>query len=102
MQAKKYTLKGLRKELRENADEKQAENLQRFFKTGKGEYGARDKFLGLKVPMQRNICKKYTELSLNDMQELLDSKIHEERFCALAILRSKYEKAGEPEKKKHL
>lgn len=99
MKEKKYTLKGLERELKENADEKQAANLQRFFKTGKGEYGEGDKFLGLKVPVLRNICKNYIELSLDDMQELLDSKIHEERFCALAILRSKYAKADEPEKK---
>ena len=99
MQSKKYMLKDLQKELEENADEKQAAVLRRFFKTGKGEYGEGDRFLGIKVPAQREICKKYAGLGLPDLRKLLNSKIHEERFCALAILGIKYKKAGEADKK---
>jgi 3-methyladenine DNA glycosylase AlkD len=72
-----------------------AKNLSWFFKTGKGQYGEGDIFLGIPVPEQRKIAKKYISLSLNDLQELLSSKIHEHRFTALLILVSKYRKAEE-------
>jgi len=89
----------LKKEFKRNADPEQAANLQRFFKTGKGEYGEGDVFLGLKVPIQRSIAKKYKELTLGEIEKLLESKIHEHRMIALFILIGKYEKAVEPEKK---
>jgi 3-methyladenine DNA glycosylase AlkD len=80
-------------ELNSSKDEEQAKNLQRFFKTGKGEYGEGDIFLGIKVPVQRNVAKKYINLSFNDLQNLLDSKIHEYRLIALIILVNKYKKS---------
>ncbi|MBU4479886.1 DNA alkylation repair protein, partial [Patescibacteria group bacterium] len=82
----------LKKELKENANREQAKNLKRFFKTGKGEYGEGDIFLGVKVPVQRKISKKYSDLNLSDLQKLLDSKIHEYRFISLVILIEKYKK----------
>jgi len=85
--------KELIKELEGVSDKQQAENLQRFFKTGKGEYADGDIFLGVKVPVQRQICKKYYDLSLNDIQKLLNSKIHEHRLCGLVILMNKYKKS---------
>lgn len=94
------TINLLRHELKENADRKQAEILQRFFKTGKGEYGEGDIFLGIKVPLQRKICLPYFDLSFRGIKLLLDSPIHEERFCASAILVRKYEKGDERLKKK--
>lgn len=76
-------------------DPDRAKNLSWFFKTGKGQYGEGDIFLGIPVPEQRKVGKKYIDLSLNDLQELLNSKIHEHRFTALVVLISKYRKAEE-------
>ncbi len=78
----------------------QAAILQRFFKTGKGEYGEGDVFLGIKVPVQRKIVKKYLDLSLRDIQKLMNSKIHEHRMVGLLIIVYKYEKADDAERDK--
>jgi 3-methyladenine DNA glycosylase AlkD len=83
----------LKNELRNAADPEKAEILQRFFKTGKGEYGEGDRFLGISVPRQRRIARQYSEISMKDLQKLLASKIHEERLVALLILIIKYKKA---------
>lgn len=93
-------LSSLKKELTDNIDKKQAENLQRFFKTGKGEYGEGDIFLGIKVPIMKNISKKYINMGFSDTQELLKSRYHEERMVALNILVNKFKKAEEKERKK--
>ena len=93
------SLTQLKKELKKIASPKQAKILQRFFKTGKGEYGERDIFLGIKVPEQRKVADKFRELSLENIAELLNSKIHEYRMTALFILIKQYQKADECEKK---
>ncbi|MFH2027509.1 MAG: DNA alkylation repair protein, partial [Nanoarchaeota archaeon] len=80
------------KELKKLEDINQAKLLQGFFKTGKGEYGEGDIFLGIKVPEQRKVAKKFKDLELKEIQKLLDSKIHEHRLTALFILVYKYEK----------
>jgi len=87
-------LNELRKELQELKDPEQAKNLQRFFKTGKGQYGEGDIFLGLKVPQVRKLVKKYWKfIQLRDIQELLNSKFHEERLMGLLILVEAYKKS---------
>ncbi len=95
-------LKQLKSELGQLADKKQAENLQRFFKTGPGQYGAGDIFLGIKVPVQRLVAKKYQNLYFKDLQELLKSKIHEYRLIALLILISQYKKTESSGQKKFI
>ncbi|MFH1311129.1 MAG: DNA alkylation repair protein [Nanoarchaeota archaeon] len=81
-------------EIKAQRNDEQAKNLQRFFKTEKGQYGEGDIFLGIKVPVQRQIVKKYWKnIALKDIQELLNSKIHEERLIGLLILVEIYKKS---------
>ncbi len=79
----------LKKELGKAADKKKAKDLQRFFKTGKGEYGEGDIFLGVTVPEQRKIAKKY-KLNLQEIQGLMDTNVHEYRLSALFMLIEMY------------
>lgn len=74
--------------------------LQRFFKTGKGEYGEGDVFLGVTVPETRKVAKKFFSFSFEEIKNSLYSKFHEERLCALLILVEKFEKADEEQKEK--
>ena len=69
--------------------------LQRFFKTGKGEYAEGDKFLGISVPVQRKIALKFSNLDLPDIEKLLSSDVHEERLISLFILIDKFKKGNE-------
>jgi 3-methyladenine DNA glycosylase AlkD len=92
-------LEQIKKDLAQLGDPERAKNSRWFFKTGKGQYGEGDIFLGITVPEQRKIAKKYADLSFDDLQELLKSKIHEHRFTALVLLISKYQKAEESIKK---
>lgn len=79
--------------LRDLVIPEKAEFLPKFFKTGKGEYGEGDIFLGVKVPDQRAVAKEfYSKISLKELSELISSPIHEERLTALFILVTKYEK----------
>lgn len=98
--ALKMNLENIKKEIKNSANSKQAEILQRFFKTGKGEYGEGDIFLGIKVPEQRRISKKYQTMPLKYIQSLLISSIHEHRLISLFILIYQYKKADEKTKKK--
>jgi len=86
-------LNQIKRDLSQLSDPNRAQKLSGFFKTGKGQYGEGDVFLGILVPEQRKVAKKYIDLSLNDLQKLLSSQIHEHRFTALVILVSKYRKA---------
>lgn len=86
-------LENIKDELQQLADPEKARVLSRFFKTGNGEYGEGDIFLGIKVPEQRKIAKKYSGLAFDDIGQLLESSIHEYRLTSLFILVLKYNKA---------
>lgn len=84
-------LKSLRSNIKKSGNPKRAKASARYFKTGVGEYGFGDIFLGLSVPDCRNIALKYKDLSLDEIGNLLRSEIHEERLIALLILVYQFE-----------
>ena len=88
------SIQELKKDLKKLSNPEKAKLLQRFFKTGKGDYGEGDIFLGIMVPEQRKIANKYKDITLIKIQNLLNSKIHEYRLISLFILISKYQKSG--------
>jgi len=90
----------IQKELRRLADKDYAERLQKYFKTGKGEYGEGDKFLGVRVPGLRKLAKKYHNLSLSQVSKLMKSSFHEERLLALFVLGGLFKKARDEERRK--
>lgn len=93
-------LEDLQKETKKFADKTRAKNLQRFFKTGKGEYGEGDIFYGLTNPICHKIAKQFKDLSLSETEKLLHSKIHEERLIALLVLVNKFSKDDDIQKTK--
>ncbi|MEK7180439.1 MAG: DNA alkylation repair protein [Patescibacteria group bacterium] len=93
-------LKELKKELHQLKNPQKAKILRGFFKTGKGEYGEGDIFLGITVPQSRKIAQKYKNLSFPDIKKLLASKIHEERLIALLILVHNFTQGSQIERKK--
>ncbi len=93
-------LKEIRKELRNLANPEKAKILMGFFKTGKGQYGEGDKFLGIMVPQTRLVAKKHAQLPLAEVLQLLQSAFHEERLAALLILVLQYQQGDEKQKKK--
>lgn len=95
----KISLSNLVHDLQSISNSKKAKISAWFFKTGKGEYGEGDKFIGGTVPEMRKVAKKYVDLDLFELEKLLKNKIHEYRFTALEILVMKYEKALLKEKK---
>lgn len=72
--------------------------LQRFFKTGPGQYAEGDVFLGLVVPLTRSIAKANKQTPLSELQLLMESEYHEARLCALLIVVEKFKKASEAER----
>ncbi|MEK6558341.1 MAG: DNA alkylation repair protein [Candidatus Margulisiibacteriota bacterium] len=79
--------------LRQQATPEKAQILSRFFKTGKGEYGEGDHFLGVTVPMIRHTLKSFRDLPLGDILFLLKSEWHEIRLAALLLMVTQYQKA---------
>lgn len=94
-----FNLISLRQELRKAADPEKAKGLARFFKTGKGQYGEHNLFLGISVPDSRKLAIKYNELSFDEIRELLKSKVHEERLIALLILVHNFRLGSDPKRK---
>lgn len=86
-------LSRLRKRVKSVASPNKGIFLQRFFKTGKGQYGYGDRFLGINVPVIRQIASEFIDLSLSDITKLVKSVWHEERLLALIILTMQYESA---------
>ena len=95
-------LKELRIALRSLATETRAENSARYFKTGNGEYGEGDLFLGVTVPDTRTVAKKYKDLGQEELAILANSKFHEERLTALLILNQKYSNAKDNSERKEI
>ena len=93
-------MRTVKEELKSKANSEKAKILSGFFKTGKGEYGEGDVFLGVVVPELRKIAKKYSGIDSMEVGELLNSKIHEERLCALFILIGHYKKADLEQREK--
>ncbi len=81
---------GITEDLAKLGNKEKAKFLSGFFKTGPGQYGEGDIFLGITVPELRKASNKYASLSLKEIKELLNSKIHEHRLAALIILVDKY------------
>ncbi len=88
----------IRKELDQFSNQKIAAHSQKFFKTGKGEYGEGDHFIGVRVPVVRKIAGKYRGITQKDLTRLLISKIHEERLLALIIMVEQYKRADDEQK----
>lgn len=86
-------------ELQAIATPQRAGTSARFFKTGKGQYGEGDVFIGISNPDLRTVCKKHLSLSFKELQELLDSEIHEYRMAALIILVEQMKKVKTAEKR---
>lgn len=90
----------LRKEIKKQADPKRAESSKWFFKTGKGQYGEGDVFIGLTVPQMRQLAHRYFGLTFAETKKLLASKVHEERLIALLILVHNFQKGSTIEQTK--
>jgi 3-methyladenine DNA glycosylase AlkD len=93
------SLAALKRELAHAARGNRAGYLA-WFKTGKGEYGEGDRFIGVRVPMQRIIARKYRDLELGEIGKLLRSRIHEHRFTGLLILAGQYAGGDEAAKRR--
>lgn len=89
------TAASVKKDLAAFARLNRVSDYLRFFKAGPGEYGEGDEFIGVRVPDSRIVAKNHKELPLTEIQILLDSKIHEERFVGLVILIAQFKKAKE-------
>ena len=98
MPAAAPTAAALRREIRRLADPQAAEFLQRFFKTGRGEYAHGDRFLGIRVPVLRRLAREYRTIPRDKAVALLRSRWHEERLVALIILAAQYRRGDQAER----
>lgn len=96
-------LREIKQSLSDLSIPEKAEFFPKFFKTGKDEYGEGDLFIGVTVPDQRSVAKEfYNKISLEELSELLSSKIHEHRLTALLILVYKFEKTKDKIEQKEI
>ncbi|MGH9884769.1 MAG: DNA alkylation repair protein [bacterium] len=93
------TLADVRNNLHALGDPADAEFLQRFFRTAPGEYGAGDKFLGIRVPATRRVARELRALPLDDVVALLHDEWHEARLLGVILLGDGYRRGGERERK---
>ncbi len=84
----------IQRQLRQMGNGEIAEHSHRFFKTGKGQYGEGDKFIGIRVPAMRKLARQYRGLSTDIVIGLLRSPVHEERLLALFILVDAFKRAS--------
>jgi 3-methyladenine DNA glycosylase AlkD len=82
----------IQRRLQKIGNKKHAAVSQRFFKTGSGEYGEGDIFIGIRVPVLRKLVKEYKDLPVSEIKILLRSPIHEERLLAILLFVRKFEK----------
>jgi len=92
-------IKEIRNAIQKTQDAERAAHCQRFFKTGKGEYGEGDIFLGVRVPELRKLSKAYKHVSIDNITYFLKSKYHEERQFSLFVLVNQFKKADDITKK---
>ncbi len=97
--SKKVTLAAMRRAFLEFASPERAASSAWFFKTGAGNYGEGDQFLGLTVPAQRRIAKRFADLPLPTLDTLLSSAYHEHRLTAFLILVGQYQRGDDAAKK---
>ena len=93
-------LKQIKNEMENLANPRKARILSRFFKTGRGQYGEGDLFLGITVPQTRAVARKFREAEMDVIKGLLSSKIHEHRLLGLLILVERFGRAGKEEQQK--
>ncbi len=93
-------LEDLRRELRSHGTSERAAHSRKYFKTGPGEYGAGDRFLGVRVPLVRKLARRYRTLSRRQTITLLRSSYHEERLLALLILVHCFERGDDTERER--
>lgn len=86
-------VKDIQRELETYSTPEKKEFLPYFFKTGKGQYGEGDKFLGVVVPDTRKVAKKYKDIPYEEIKKLLKNEYHECRLCALLMLIERFKKA---------
>lgn len=89
------SLQQIRQALHAHADPIRAEHSKRFFKTGRGQYGEGDTFIGVSVPHARKISRQYYTLPKEELKSLLYSPLHEERLLAMYILVLQFQKGNE-------
>ena len=89
------SLKEIKNKLQKLGNQERAEQSKRYFKTGPGEYGEGDIFLGIPVPELRKLSRTYRDISLETAEKLLKSSIHEERMLALLIVVLQYARADD-------